>query len=380
LLVLVAETAYLTLGGGRIGGVVTTAAFVICLTIVGQAIAWAVVGMRQTRRGRIAATAIATASIASVVVLVRLHLALGVLHHSPTRLVVSAIQDGPGIRWATTTGVLVAGAAAGLVLGGRSCAWALRRPGDAGVLTAGSEMRRRRPRRTALGELAALDRASVWRASPLRRGAIVLAFLPGVAAVGAAIPWGSMIVLPGLVAAGAGLLFGINAFCLDGSGAVWLASLPHDPGLVAKAKLLVLTETVGIAVSIALLTGSLRSPGSPTTTQLTAMVASSIASGAFVIATCMALSVRRPHRADLRGPRDAVAPPGALTAASARLALPAAFLGLSLQAASETNTWWFPPLVATPVLLFSALWINRSLLSYDNVHVRARVMQAVSAG
>jgi hypothetical protein len=235
-------------------------------------------------------------------------------------------------------------------------------------------------RSTQLQQLITMDRRSVWRAPALRRGALVLALLPSFIAVAAALPWQSLVVLPGLVAAGAGLLFGINAFCLDGSGATWLASLPHDPGLVARAKLSVLIETVTIAVVIAGFTGSVRSPGGPTPTEASAIFMSGLASGALVVATCMSLSVLRPHRAELNGPRDAIAPPGALTAASARLALPACLVGIVLETVCATGIWWLPLLMGTPVVLASALWIRRSLAAYQLPGIRARVVQTVSAG
>jgi hypothetical protein len=176
------------------------------------------------------------------------------------------------------------------------------------------------------------------------------------------------------------LLFGVNAFCLDGSGAVWLASLPHDPRLMARAKLSVLTETVFGAVLIAGLTGSLRSPGRPTPAEVSAIVTSGLACGALVIATCMALSVRRPHRADLNGPRDAIAPPGALTAASAKLALPAGLVGLLLETASTTDVWWFPLLVGLPIVLASGLWLRRSMSAYADPTVRASEDSVVASG
>jgi hypothetical protein len=380
LLVLAAETAYLTLHGHRLAGGLTTAAFVVCLTVLGQALAWTVVGLRQTRRGSRVVAALATGVVGAVVAVVRADLGHQVLTASPTHLVVRAIEVGPGEQWFLTTAVLVLATAAGIVAGAKACGWALSRPADATRAGAGTSVRRRPARRSALAELVAIDRASVWRASALRRGALVLAVLPGLAAVGAAVPWESLVVLPGLVAAGSGLLFGVNAFCLDGSGATWLASLPHDPRLLLRAKLRVLTETVAAAVVIAAVTGSLRSPGRPTASQLTAIASSGVACGALVVATCIALSVRRPHRADLRGPRDAVAPPGALALASARLALPAALVGLALEGASQSRTWWVPPLVAAPIVLIALLWLARSIARYGDPHVRSRVVQTVSAG
>lgn len=380
LLVLAAETSYLTLDGHRLAGGLTTTAFVVCLTIVGQAVAWTVVGLRQTRIGRRLVAALAAVLLVGAIVIVRAGLGDAFLAASPTHTVVRAIQAGTGLRWVATTAGLVAAAALGCLLGARACGWALTRPADSTTTGASVVVRRRPARRTALAELVAVDRASVWRASALRRGGLVLAVLPGLAAIGAAVPWQSLVVLPGLVAAGSGLLFGVNAFCLDGSGAVWLASLPHDPRLLARAKVQVLVETVAAAIAAVLIAGSLRSPGAPTAAQVTGITSSALACGAVVVATCMAMSVRRPHRADLSGPRDAVAPPGALALASARLALPAGFIGLVLEGASQSDIWWVPPLVAAPIVAAAVVWLLRSLARYDRPLVRARIVQTVSAG
>ena len=383
LLVLAALTAYLTLGGSVLRGGLTTAAYVAALTVFGQALAWAVVGARQTQRGRRVVGGLGIALLLGAVLVVRAGYGDALLDRSPTRSVVAGViagGDGHLLRWGATTAVLLALVGAGLAVGARACGWALRRPGDAGTGRYTEPVRRRAGKAGPLRELVAVDRASVWRAPALRRGGLVLAVLPGLIAAGTAIPWESLIVMPGLVAAGAGLLFGVNAFCLDGSGAVWLASLPHDPGLVARAKTIVLAETVLAAVVVAAAAGSLRSPGTPTAAQLSAIVASGLACTALVVAGSLKASVRRPHRADLRGPRDAVAPPGALALASARLALPTAFTGIVLGSASQLGIWWWPPLLALPVLLVAALSVLRSLRRYDDPFVRARIVQTVAAG
>lgn len=380
LLVLAAETSYLTIGGGPAAGGLTALTFVACLTVVGQAIAWTVVGLRQTRVGRRIVGVLIVVALIAIALVVRLGYEFAALRLSPTRTVVRAIEEGPGPRWALTTAGLLIGCAAAVAVGFRACAWAISRPNDATTAGTSVAVRRRPAKRSALAELVAVDRASVWRATALRRGGLVLAALPAAAAIGAAVPWPSLVVLPGLIAAGAGLLFGVNAFSLDGSGAVWLASLPHDPRLVARAKLHVLVETVAGAILVVLLAGSLRSPGTPTVAQLTAIVGSAVACGVFVVASCMALSVRRPHRADLNGPRDAVAPPGALTAASARLALPAALIGFVLEASSRTHVWWVPIATAAPIVGVALLWLNRSLARYADPHVRSHIVQTVAAG
>ncbi|MEX2289772.1 MAG: hypothetical protein WD794_05525 [Mycobacteriales bacterium] len=383
LLVLVALTSYLTLDGSALRGGVTTGAYVAGLTVAGQTLAWLVVGLRHTQAGRRVVGGLGITLLGTAVLVIRTGHGRDLLDASPTRSVVAGVVAGGGgqlVHWGVVTGVLLAGTAIGLGAGVRTCAWALRRPGDAGHVRHSQPVRRRAAKAGALRELVAVDRASVWRAPALRRGGLVLAILPGLIAAGTAVPWESMIVLPGLVAAGAGLLFGVNAFCLDGSGAVWLASLPHDPRLVARAKALVLAETVLAATVVAALAGSLRSPGSPTGSQLAAIVASGLACTAVVVAGALKMSVRRPHRAELRGPRDAVAPPGALAVASARLAVPVAVVGVLLGAASQAGIWWWPPLLALPVLLLAGLSVLRSLRRYADPTARAGIVQAVAHG
>lgn len=380
---LVAETAYLTVGGNVLLGALTTLAFVLAVTVTGQAIAWTVAGLRQTKSGRRAVLAVGCALLTAALLIVRTDNLGAVLDNAPTGAVVDGIVAGARgdlLAWALPTAALLALLGFGLLLGARACNWALRRPGDTGALREARLVKRRAPKGGALRELIAVDRASVWRAPALRRGGLVLAVLPGIAAAGAALPWESLIVLPGLVAAGAGLLFGVNAFCLDGSGALWLASMPHRPGLVARAKTVVLTETVLAAVTVTAIAGSLRSPGRPSPADFTAIIASGLCCAAVVVATCLALSVEHPHRADLRGPRDAVAPPGALVLASVRLALPAGLIGVVFEAASATGLWWVPAVLSVPIIGGALLWVRTSLAAYDKPLVRARIVQAVAAG
>jgi hypothetical protein len=383
ILALVAETALLTHGGHALPGALTSVAYVAALTSLGQTLAWGVVGLRQSRGGRQAVAFIGAALLALAVVVVKAGVGGTLLDNSPTRTVVNGVTAGATggwSRWGLTTGVLLGLAFLGLTLGERTCGWALRRPSDAGAMRSSRIHERRGPHASALRTLMAVDRASVWRAPALRRGALVLAVLPGVAAAGAQLPWQSLIVLPGLVAAGAGLLFGINAFCLDASGAVLLASLPHDPRLVARSKALVLTETVLGSVVIAAVAGSLRSPGTPTAAEVVAIVTSALACTAVVVSRGMASSVRRPHKASLDGPRDAVAPPGALALASAGLALPTGLVGVVMESTAESQQWWLPLTVAVPVVLLCAWSLRRSLNRWEDPLVRSRIVQTVSAG
>ena len=231
--------------------------------------------------------------------------------------------------------------AAGLGLGARACGWALRRPGDAGA--------QRRPRRSAaaplraapLRQLVAVDRRSAWRAPALRRGGLVLALLPGVLAAGAAVPWGSLIVLPGLVAAGAGLLFGVNAFCLDGSGAALARLAARRPrgwslrGQGARhrrdgARGRRRRRGVGVAAAA-------RASRPPPSSRRWSPAASPARPSSSRPASSS--SIKRPAPGGPAGPRDAVAPPGALALASVRLAVPAALVGVLFAVGRPAPAW-----------------------------------------
>jgi hypothetical protein len=101
---------------------------------------------------------------------------------------------------------------------------------------------------------------------------------------------------------------------------------------------------------------------------------------ALVVATAMHLSVTRPHRADLRGPRDTPAPPGTMAVYSARLAVVTTTVGLFFSAA----TWGrsvVPVLVLTLGLLaWAAFSWSRTRRRWADPVVRARVVSTVSAG
>ncbi len=383
LVALAALTSCLTLAGSLLRGSVTTAAYVLAVTLVGQAVAWTVVGLRRTARGRRAVWTAGVLGLGAVVVAARTDGSAGAVQALSARTVVDGViagGDGHLQRWAVVTGALLAVAAVALLLGVVACRWSLLRPTQLGERSRRGAVHRRRTTRGPLRELVAVDRASVWRAPALRRGAVVLAVLPGLLAAGAALPWSSVVVLPALVAAGAALLFGVNAFSLEASGSLWLASLPSDPALRLRSKAVVLTETVLGAVVVASVAGSVRSPGAPTAAELTALTSSVVLCTAVVVVLALHASLHRPFRADLRGPRDAVAPPGALALASLRLALPTALVGVLLGAAASSGRWWLPPALALPLLGLCALSAVRTARRWaDPVH-RAFVVHTVANG
>ena len=55
-------------------------------------------------------------------------------------------------------------------------------------------------------------------------------------------------------------------------------------------------------------------------------------------------------------------------------------MGGLLEASTAAPQWWVPLLLAAPVLVGSALWLSRSLASYEQPLRRSLIVQTVSAG
>ena len=363
--------------------VATSLAYVACVTLLGQAAAWLIIGIRQRRLGRIGTWFLAALLALAVLYAARSGMTVSVLNRSPTTQVLNtatAGYRGSWLTWLTGIGIMLAGAVAAFHAGSRLTAWALRRPGDQHRLSSGSRVARRRPATSTLAELIAVDRASVWRAPPLRRGLIVLLLLPGAVAAAAALSWQSLILLPGLVAAGAGLVFGINVFALDASGALWLSTLPGwmRPAFVAKAY--VTAETTLLAVGVALISGSLRAPTPSSVAQVTATAGCGLACAALVVASAQRSSVLHPHRADLLGNRDTPAPPGATVLYSVKLASMTTCTGLLFSGVALTDLWWAPMMLVFPFLGWAALSLADTWRLWQQPTARARVVTTVSGG
>jgi hypothetical protein len=321
-----------------------------------------------------------------VVLLVGL-LALGKLtatvESSPTtNLVITILNSRSGVHahYISVLLALACACVAGYLGGLRTCAWALRRPGDAASRIDTAHVSRRPAHRTVRATVLSIDRASVWRSASLRRGLLVLAVLPGLVAAAAKLEWSSLVLLPGLVAAGAGLLFGVNVFCLDGSGIVWLASLPARPGVAFWSKAQVIAETCLVAIVLTLACGVLRTGRTPTATEAVALGASGLIAMLRVLALCLELSIRHPHRADLRGPRDTPAPPGVMAAYSARLALSTTMIAVIFSALAQAGAWQWPAAVALPFLLLSIRRLLAAAREWDEPFTRARVVTTVASG
>jgi hypothetical protein len=383
-LVVFAVTSFLC--GDRPGlglALITTLVYVVAVTTGGQAVAWAVIGIRQTRLGRQLLWALAGAILASIAVVFGAHWGFIVLDHAPTRVVVSTVTDGSSqrlSRWTVGTAGLALAAVVAVGAGERICGWALRRPGDAGRDRFDAPRKVRTPARTELGAIIRVDRASVWRSPPLRRGLFVLALLPGVAAAATSLNWDSLVLVPALVAAGAGLLFGVNLFCLDAGGATWLATLPYPPRRAVLAKTVVLVETVGGSSLFAAAIAAVHAAGRPTTSDLVSLVGGALACAAVVVATCLHISVQRPGRAELRSNRDTPAPPAAMAVYSARLATVTTLLGLVFGTTAHQADWRLPAIFAIALVTLGAVSVLRTMRRYDDPAVHARIVTAVSSG
>lgn len=367
-------------------------AFVLLTTVAGHAVGWTVVGIRQTRRGRLATWAGAGLLAAALLLAVRSGRAFALLDRSPTRFALLNAFAGYGGRygpWLLGLTAMGAGTLLALWLGTRSAAWALRRPGDSMLLDPSRPVRRRLIRQSGRGagrrlavhrELVAVDRASVWRAPALRRGIVVLLVLPGAVAVLAGLSWQSLVLLPGLVAAGAALLFGVNAFTLDAGGATWLSTLPGwaAPAFIAKTR--VVGEVTLLAVAASVLGGAVRAPEPTAASQVSATICSGLAAAAVVLASAMRLSVRHPHRAVLLGPRDTPAPPGSMATYSVRLAVTCTGVGLLFSGVAFLGPWWIPVVLLIPFVCWSAMSLVDTARSWGQPATRASVVVVVAGG
>ena len=205
----------------------------------------------------------------------------------------------------------------------------------------------------------------------------MLALGPALVAVLGNLPWSTMTVLPGLVASGGALLFGVNVWCLDGRGALWRESLPVSPDLVFAARVLVLAEfllaasllTVGLAATRA---------GLPTAAEATALVCTLLVVGVQVVAASMRWSSRHPYAVDFRSARATPAPPLAMVGYSARLAVSTTVVGLVFSALSRLEDWWLVVLLAVPMLCWSSWRLLRARRRWLDPVERARVVTTVA--
>jgi hypothetical protein len=364
-------------------GVLHTSIVVVLLwvataTAIAQVIAWTMEAVRRGPRGIVVVRSLA---VVALLLGLGLHLSgrlTSILDRIPTIWFVVGGVDGVTWRWALTLFVEVVLLALAVVVGIFPAHLASRRtPRDEDRL----ESAAKQPMRMARSDLLALlrtDRASVWRTVPMRRGMLVLAIGPGLVAIAGNLPWPTMTVLPGLVASGGALLFGVNVWCLDGRGGLWRESLPVAPSLVFTARAIVLGEFLMLASAITIALASLRA-GMPATAELTALLCTWVVVTVQVVAAAMRWSQQRPHSVDLRSARATPAPPVLMVVYSARLAVSTTLTGLVFSGLAHVPDFEISLLVAVPFLAWSLSRMLRTHRRWTDPAVRARIVTTVAA-
>ncbi|MCW2819594.1 MAG: hypothetical protein JWR42_2381 [Marmoricola sp.] len=377
---LLGVTAY-ALGPTRlVASVVPVALWILAATCAAQAVGWLAEGVRRGPYG-VPVVRLATGVLAlGLVVLATTGRLAGVLDRSPTTRVLDAVLDGASGRWlpwSAAVGTLALLAVLSTLVGALPARWALARPMREELHHEGSRHPARPTPRSDLAVVVRLDRASVWRSVPLRRGLTVLAVMPGAVALLGSLEWSMMTVLPGLVASGAALLFGVNTWCLDGRGALWRHSLPVSPRVSFDARAIVLGEVLLGAAGVTLLLGGLRA-GLPTPVEGVALVCCTLVVTLQVVGAAMRWSLARPYAVDLRSARATPAPPVTMAAYSARLALVTTVTGLVFTGLSHLPAATPVLLVTVLMVLWSSWRLGRTARQWDDPVVRARVVSVVA--
>ncbi len=354
--------------------------WLVAATAMAQLLAWVVEWLRRGPQGRLVVRGLAVSLALLGFGVIGTDRLTGLLDRSPTLAIALGVLDAQEGRWTEwlrvvlqLTALASLAVAVGAWLNGRV---ARRAPRDELRVESSHHVLKGHPG-SDLQAVARIDRAGIWRSVPMRRGLVVLALFPGLVALGGGLTWDMLGIFPGLVASGGALLFGVNAWCLDGRGALWRDSLPVSPRLTFAARALVLAEILLVATVVTLVLASARA-GVPTLSQLVAVVCATVVVTVQVVATALRWSVRRPFAVDLRSSRATPAPPLVMVGYSARLALSTTFTGLLFNTAA-TGPWWVAPVLAVPFLLWSGVKLARTAGSWTHADVRARVVATVAS-
>lgn len=373
---LLGVTARITGTDGWLGGQAVAAAWIVCATALAQVVGWLVETVRRTPHGiavvRVLAVLLATVGVG----LQAADRLLPLLSSSPTHLLADAVtrRDGAGPVVAALLVLAVVAVLAGAVPAGV----ALRRtPREELKVESGSHPARPLPS-SDLAILRRIDRGSVWRSVPMRRGLVVLALGPGLVALGGGMDWTQVLVLPALVVSGGALLFGVNAWCLDGRGALWRESLPVEPATVFAARALTLAEWLGAAAVATIALAALRA-GVPSPTEVLTLVTTMVVVTLQVVAVSMSWSGRRPFGVQLSSARATPAPPIVMVGYSARLAVSTTPTAMLFSSAAQTPAWWLVPAMAVPFLVWSGVRLRRARNRWVDAARRASVVMTVAA-
>jgi hypothetical protein len=354
--------------------------WVVAATALAQVFGWCAEGIRRGLHGIAIFRVITVVLGGAVVALVVSGWMTPLLDHSPTRFIINVLVDARLGHWTTWTLGIVLLALAGLgavVVGALPASWALGRPMREELRLESGHHRARRLPRSDLAMMLRIDRTAIWRSVPLRRGLTVLALMPGAVALAGHLEWRMLTVLPGLVASGAALLFGVNTWCLDGRGALWRDSLPVPAWVAFASRVIVLYEVLLAAAAVTLVLAALRA-GRPSTAELVALLCTTLVVASQVVSASMRWSIARPFAADLRSARATPAPPVVMAGYSARLAMVTTFTGLIYSGLAELGD--VRVTVSTTVLLLSisVLRLVQAGRSWNNPVTRSRVVAAVA--
>jgi hypothetical protein len=269
------------------------------------------------------------------------------------------------------------------VLGARPAAWALGLPPreELRVQSGVHEARPAPEPRWGSGDralLRRLDRGSVWRSVGMRRGLMVLGIGPGLVALVAGLEWGTVLLLPGLTASGAALLFGVNAWCLDGRGMVWRETLPVSAADVFDVRALLVAECMAAVSGVTVVLALLRN-GLPPLVVGVAVASCWLVVVVQVLAIVMTWSIRSPYSVDLSSPRATPAPHAAMAGYAGRLSLVTTLTAMLFTGLAALPWAWVPAVVALPFLAWSTLRLRRARRRWLAGDQRARVVLTVAA-
>lgn len=351
--------------------------WIAAATAVGQVVAWTVEAVRRSSRG-IAAIRVAGVALAAGAVTLQLTGRIGpTLDALQTTWLVVGLADGFSLRWAASVGVELALVVVAVGLGAVPAHVAARRqPRDELKVESESYPARRLPR-SPYAALVRTDRGSVWRAVPMRRGLAVLAIGPGLVALAGDLTWSQMTILPGLVASGGALLFGVNAWCLDHRGSLWRESLPVGAATVFGARAWVLTEFLLVASFTTIVLAGLRA-GVPSAPELAALLCTWVVVVLQVVSSAMRWSSRRPFAVDLRSARATPAPPVVMVGYSTKLAVTTTLTSLVFSGLALVDPWQVSVMVAVPFLTWSMVRMLHARDSWTDPVQRARVVTTVA--
>ncbi|MEI6364451.1 MAG: hypothetical protein WCO59_02080 [Actinomycetes bacterium] len=363
----------------------TIAVFIAGATVFGQWVGWLIVGIRQRIIGRIVTWIVALALGMGFLALLRSGSLTGFLDKSPTLWVVVAAlgpSQGNYARWFERTALLGVFTAGFFALSLLSCRWALRQPHQAWARTS-SSVRAHRPTPHAMDPrkiAVRMDRKGLWRSPSISRGLVLLALIPAVALWLAGSQLSLMALLPGLIAAGSALLFGVNAFCLDGPGAVWLAGLPMNPSVWFWRRTRLVAGVALAATAPIVVIGLVRLPDGRQWSTTAIVVLSALSSIAWITASSMRTSLTRPHRALLLNSRDTPAPPGSMAVYSIKLSAIATGIGIIFTIVVISGSVMSALIVTTGLIASAILSLLRSRRTWERADQRALVVTTVSAG